>query len=65
MRTRNATHHFGLAAVMALFALFPLRLNPDSPTTIDIAAMVFFGLLAVVFVGVGIRNLRRSRSNQP
>ena len=59
MKTRKATHHFGLAALMALFALFPLRLNPDSPTSIDIAAMVFFGLLAAIFIAVGIRNLRR------
>ena len=63
MKTRKATHHFGLAAAMALFALFPLRLNPDSPTTIDIAAMVFFGLLAALFVVAGIRNLRQSRSS--
>ena len=63
MKTRKATHHFGLAAAMALFALFPLRLNPDSPTTIDIAAMVFFGLLAALFIVVGIRNLRQSRSS--
>ena len=63
MKARKATHHFGLAAVMAVFALFPLRLTPESPTTIDIAAMIFFGLLAVIFVAVGIRNLRRSRSN--
>jgi len=60
MKPRKATHHFGLAALMAVFALFPLRLNPDSPTTIDFAAMVFFGLLAAIFVVVGIQTLRRS-----
>lgn len=63
MKARKATHHFGLAALMALFAIFPMRLNPDSPTTIDIAAMVFFGLLAAIFVAVGIRNMRRSGSD--
>ena len=65
MSARKATHHFGLAAAMALFAIFQLRLNPDSATTIDIAAMVFFGLLAVIFVTAGIRNLRKSRSKEP
>jgi hypothetical protein len=65
MSARKATHHFGLAEAMALFAIFPLRLNPDSATTIDIAAMVFFGLLAVIFVAAGIRNLRKSRSKEP
>ncbi len=63
MTARKATHHFGLAAVMALFAIFPMRLTPDSPTTIDIAAMVFFGLLAAIFVAAGIRNMRRSGSD--
>ncbi len=63
MTARKATHHFGLAALMALFVIFPLRLNPDSPTTIDIAAMVFFGLLAAIFVAAGIRHLRRSGSS--
>ena len=63
MKARKATHHFGLAAAMAIFALFPLRLNPDSATTIDVAAIIFFGLLAGIFVVAGIRTLRRSRSN--
>ena len=64
MSTRKATHHFGLAALMALFALFPLRLNPDNPTSIDIAAIVFFGLLAGVFIAVGIRIMQRKGEDQ-
>jgi hypothetical protein len=62
MRARKATHHFGLAAAMALFAIFPLRLNPDNPTAIDAAAVIFFGLLAVIFRAAGLRRLRRSDS---
>ncbi len=62
MSARKATHHFGLAAVMALIAIYPLRLNPDSPTTIDVAAVIFFGLLAVIFIAAGIRRLRRRNS---
>jgi hypothetical protein len=62
MSARKATHHFGLAALMALFAIFPLRLNPDSPTTIDVAAVMFFGLLAVIFIVAGILRLRRRNS---
>ncbi len=59
MSARKATHHFGLAAAMALIAIYPLRLNPDSPTTIDVAAVMFFGLLAVIFIAAGIRRWRR------
>ncbi len=64
MSARKATHHFGLAAVMALFAIYPLRLNPDNSTTIDVAAVVFFGLLAAIFIVAGIRRLRRDSSEQ-
>ncbi len=59
MSARKATHHFGLAALMALFAIYPLRLNPDSPATIDVAAVMFFGLLAAIFIAAGILRLRR------
>ena len=58
MVSRKPTHHFGLALIMALIAFFPFRLNPDSLTSIDIAAVVFFGLLAAIFVITGVLRMR-------
>ena len=58
MISKKPTHHFGLALIMALIAFFPFRLNPDSLTSIDVAAVVFFGLLALVFVISGVLRLR-------
>lgn len=68
MNSRKPAHHFGLAFVMALFAFFPFRLNPDSVTSIDVAAVLFFGLLAAIFVVLGILGvlgMRRDGSNKP
>ena len=56
--SRKPAQHFGLALIMATIALFPFRLNPDSLTSIDVAAVIFFGLLAVVFVCSGVLRLR-------
>jgi len=47
---------------MALFAFFPLRLNPDDFTSIDVAAMVVFGLLAAIFIVLGVLGIRRHGS---
>jgi len=58
MSTRKPTHHFGLALLMALFAFFPFRLGPDSFTALDFAAVIVFGLLAVIFVVLGIMGKR-------
>ena len=58
MVSQKPTHHFGLALIMALIAFFPFRLNPDSLTSIDIAAVVFFGLLAAIFVITGVLRMR-------
>lgn len=44
---------------MGLFALFPFRLNPESFTAIDVAAVIVFGFLAVIFVVLGVVRLRR------
>jgi len=60
--SRKPTHHFGLGLIMALFAFFPFRLNPDSFTSIDIAAVMFFGLLAAIFVVLGVLRMRRDGS---
>jgi hypothetical protein len=62
MSARKPTHHFGLALIMALFAFFPFRLNPDSFTSLDVAAVVVFGLLAVILVVLGVLAVRRDRS---
>jgi hypothetical protein len=65
---RKPTHHFGLGLVMTLIAFFPFRLNPDGFTSIDIVAVVFFGLLAAIFVVLGILGIlrmRRDGSTQP
>jgi succinate-acetate transporter protein len=59
MSSRKPTHHFGLAVIMALFAFFPFRLNSDSMTSIDVAAVIVFGLLAVIFVVIGVLAMRR------
>ena len=59
--SRKPAHHFGLALIMALIAFFPFRLNPDSLTSIDVAAVIFFGLLAVVFVITGVLRWRHDR----
>ena len=64
MGTRKPHHHFGLALIMALFAFFPFRLNPDGLTTIDVAAVIVFGLLAVFLAVFGILSMRRDGSNQ-
>jgi len=47
---------------MALFAFFPLRLNPDSFTSTDTAAVIVFGLLAAIFVVLGVLGLRSGSS---
>ncbi len=59
MSPRKPAHHFGLAIIMGLFAFFPFRLNPESFTTIDVAAVIVFGLLAAIFVVLGVVGLRR------
>jgi len=46
---------------MALFAFFPFRLNPDSFTSIDVAAVMVFGLLAAIFVVLGVLGILRMR----
>jgi hypothetical protein len=46
---------------MALIAFFPFRLNQDSFTFVDIAAVMFFGLLAVTFIVLGILGIVRMR----
>jgi len=61
MRTRKSSHHFALALIMALFAFFPFRLNPDGFTTIDVAAVIVFGLLAAVLTVRGVLSMRRDR----
>jgi len=61
MISRKPAHHFGLALIMALIAFFPFRVNPDSLTSIDVAAVVFFGLLAVVFVVLGVVRMWHGR----
>lgn len=63
MSPRKPAHHFGLATLMGLFAFFPFRLNPDSFTTIDVAAVIVFGLLAAIFVVFGVVGLRRDGSD--
>jgi hypothetical protein len=50
---------------MALFAFFTFRLNPDTVTSIDVAAVIFFGLLAVLFVVFGFLGMRRDGSDKP
>jgi len=62
MSPRKPTHHFGLALIMALFAFFPFRLNPDSFTSIDVAAVMVFGLLAAIFIVLGVLGMRRDGS---
>lgn len=62
MNSRKPAHHFGLAMIMALFAFFPFRLNPDTFTSIDVAAVVFFGLLAAIFVVLAVLGMRRDGS---
>lgn len=64
MGTRKPHHHFGLALIMALFAFFPFRLNPDGLTTIDVAAVIVFGLLAVFLAVFGVLAMRRGGSNE-
>jgi len=59
--SRKPNHHFGLGLIMALFAFFPFRLNPDSFTSIDIAAVIFFGFLAAIFVVLGVLGILRTR----
>lgn len=53
---------FAAALVMVLFALLPFRLNPDSFTAIDVAAVIVFGLLAAFLVVLGVPSLRRDGS---
>lgn len=62
MRARKHTHHFGLALVMALFAFFPFQLNPENLSSIDVAAVIAFGLLAAIFVVLGVRAMRHDDS---
>ena len=62
MNSRKATRHFALASVMALFAFFPFRLNPDSFTSIDVAAVLVFGLLAAIFIALGVLGMRSGGS---
>ena len=62
MTTRKPAHHFGLATIMALFAFFPFRLNPDNVSSIDFAAVVFFGLLAAIFIVLGVLGIWRDGS---
>lgn len=62
MSSRKPTHYFALALVMALFAFYPVRLNPESFTAIDVAAMIFFGLVGVILAVLGILGMRRNRS---
>ena len=59
--SRKPAHHFGLGLIMALFAFFPFRLNPDSFTSIDVAAVMVFGLLAAIFVVLGVLGILRMR----
>jgi len=47
---------------MALFAFFPFRLNQDNFTSVDVAAVIFFGLLAAIFVVLGVLGIRRGGS---
>ena len=47
---------------MALFAFFPFRLNLDSFTSVDVAAVIVFGFLAAIFVVLGALGMRRGHS---
>lgn len=59
MSPQKSVHHFAVTLVMVLFALLPFRLNPESFTTIDVAAVIVFGLLAAFLVVLGVLGLRR------
>ena len=59
MGPRKPAHHFGLAMIMGLFAFFPFRLDSVGFTSIDVAAVIVFGLLAAVFVVLGVLGMRR------
>ena len=56
---RKPARHFGLALLMALFAIYPSRLTPESFTTIDIAAVVIFAIAALALLVVGILGVKR------
>ncbi len=56
---RKPTRHFGLALLMALFAIYPSRLTPEGFTTVDIAAVVIFAIAALAFLVVGILGMKR------
>ncbi len=62
MSPKEPVHHFAVALVMVLFALMPFRLNPNSFTAIDIAAVIVFGLLAAFLVVLGVLGLQRDYS---
>jgi len=47
---------------MVLFTLLPFRLNPDSFTAMDVAAVIIFGLLATLLVILNVLGLRRDGS---
>ena len=53
---------FAVASVMVLFTLLPFRLNPDSFTAMDVAAVIIFGLLATLLVILNVLGLRRDGS---
>ena len=56
---RKPARHFGLALLMALFAIYPSRLTPEGLTTVDIAAVIIFAIAALAFLVVGILGMKR------
>ncbi len=56
---RKPNRHFALALLMAVFAIYPSRLNPEGLTTVDIAVIVIFAIAALAFLVVGISGVRR------
>ena len=56
---RKPARHFGLALLMALFAIYPSRLTPEGLTTVDIIVVIIFSMAALAFLVVGILSVKR------
>jgi len=59
MNSRKPITNFALALTMALFAILPFRINPESFTVIDVAAVIIFGLVAAYLTICDVSGLRR------
>jgi len=61
MTSRKPSHYFAASLVMVLFAVLPFRLNLERFTELDVAAVIFFGALAVFMLIRGVRRWRHAR----